>query len=254
MVFLAEKTALVTGGSRGIGAAIVRRLAHEGAHVAFAYRGAGEAAADLVEEVTASGGRSIAIRADVSTATGVAALFAQADSAFGGTPNLDILVNNAGVGSDGADASLRSGSEELFDRMVAVNAKGPFLVTQAALPRLRDKGRVVNIGSISGRLAQHFAAGYAMTKRALQSLTLSTAMECAKRGITCNLIAPGAVATDFIAALRTREGFDQATVRMTPMGRMGEPDDIAGAVLMLCREEARWVTGNVIEAGGGLAL
>lgn len=251
---LEGKTALVTGGARGIGAAIVRRLAGEGAHVAFAYRGATEAADALVDEIRAVGGKAFAIRADVSEATGIAEMFKACDVAFGMAPGLDILVNNAGTGSDGQDASLKSGSADLFDRMMAVNARGPYLVTQAALPRLRDYGRVVNIGSISGKVAQPFAAGYAMTKRALQSLTFSTATEVARRGITCNLIAPGAVATDFIAKLRERPGFDEGNARATPMGRMGQPDDIAGAVLMLCREEARWVTGNVIEAAGGLAI
>lgn len=251
---LEGKTALVTGGARGIGAAIVRRLAGEGAHVAFAYRGATEAADALVDEIKAAGGKAFAIRADVSGPAGIAAMAKACDAAFGPAPNLDILVNNAGVGSDGQDASLKSGSAELFDHMMAVNAKGPYLVTQAALPRLRDNGRVVNIGSISGKVAQPFAAGYAMTKRALQSLTFSTAAEVAKRGITCNLIAPGAVATDFIAKLRERPGFDEGNAKATPMGRMGQPDDIAGAVLMLCREEARWVTGNVIDAAGGLAI
>jgi len=251
---LEHKTALVTGGARGIGAAIVRRLAAEGAHVAFVWNGAEHAAQALVAEVAAAGGRALAVRADVSDSASVAAMFAACDAAFGPGPNLDILVNNAGVGSDGADASLKSGSEELFDRMMAVNAKGPYLVTQAAMPRLRDHGRVVNIGSISGKVAQHFAAGYAMGKRALQSLTFSTAVAVAKRGITCNLVAPGAVATDFIAKLRERPGFDEANAKTTPMGRIGQPDDIAGAVLMLCREEARWVTGNVIEAAGGLAI
>ncbi|MET4132886.1 3-oxoacyl-[acyl-carrier protein] reductase [Porphyrobacter sp. MBR-155] len=248
------KTALVTGGSRGIGAAIVRRLAAEGAEVAFAYRGATEAAYSLEAEVAAAGGKAIAIQADVSDLAGIVTLFDACDSGFGSAPNLDILVNNAGIGSDGQDASLKSGSAELFDRMMAVNARGPYLVTQAALPRLRDHGRVVNIGSISGKVAQPFAAGYAMTKRALQSLTFSTATEVAKRGITCNLIAPGAVATDFISKLRERPGFDEGNARATPMGRMGQPDDIAGAVLMLCREEACWVTGNVIEVAGGLAI
>lgn len=248
------KTALVTGGARGIGAGIVRRLTGAGARVAFVYKGAQEAADSLVGEIAASGGEACAIRADVSDGAGVAELFAALDGVFGAAPSLDILVNNAGIGSDGQDASLKSGSEALFDRMMAVNAKGPYLVTQAALPRLRDNGRIVNIGSISGKVAQPFAAGYGMTKRALQSLTFSTATEVAKRGITCNLIAPGAVATDFIAALRERPGFDEGNARATPMGRMGQPDDIAGAVLMLCREEARWVTGNVIEAAGGLAI
>ena len=251
---LDAKRALVTGGARGIGAAIVRRLAAEGAEVAFAYRSAEAEADALVADVAAAGGTSFAIKADVSTAAGVAAMFAACDAVFGVAPRLDILVNNAGIGSDGQDATLKRGSEELFDRMMAVNAKGPYLVTQAALPRLRDHGRIVNIGSISGKVAQHFAAGYAMSKRALQSLTFSTAVAVAKRGITCNLIAPGAVDTAFIATLRTRPGFDEGTAKATPMGRMGQPDDIAGAVLMLCREEARWVTGNIIEAAGGISL
>lgn len=251
---LDAKTALVTGGSRGIGAAIVRRLAREGARVAFAYRDSKEAADALVAEVVAAGGEAIAIRSDVASAAEIEAMFAAVDAAFGAAPNIDILVNNAGAGSNGRDGSLKGGSEALFDATMAVNAKAPFLVTQAALPRLRANGRIINIGSVSGRLAQHFAAGYAMSKRALQSLTLSTAVQVAGQGITCNLIAPGAVATDFIAALRGRPGFDEATARMTPMGRMGEADDIAGAVLMLSREEARWVTGNIIEAAGGLAL
>lgn len=254
MRHLDAKTALVTGGARGIGAAIVRRLAAEGAQVAFTYKGSQAAADALVAEVAAAGGTALAIQADVADAAQIAAMFAACDAAFGPAPNLDILVNNAGVGSDGQDASLKSGSADLFDHMMTVNAKGPYLVTQAALPRLRDHGRIVNIGSISGKVAQPFAAGYAMTKRALQSLTFSTAAQVARQGITCNLIAPGAVATDFIAKLRERPGFDEGNAKATPMGRMGQPDDIAGAVLMLCREEARWVTGNVIEAAGGLAI
>ena len=251
---LDAKTALVTGGARGIGAAIVRRLAAEGAEVAFVYKGSKEAADALVAEVAAAGGKAFAIQADVADPAQIAAMFAACDAAFGPAPNLDILVNNAGIGSDGQDASLKTGSAELFDQMMTINAKGPYLVTQAALPRLRDYGRVVNIGSISGKVAQPFAAGYAMTKRALQSLTFSTAAQVARQGVTCNLIAPGAVATDFITKLRERPGFDEGNAKATPMGRMGQPDDIAGAVLMLCREEARWVTGNVIEAAGGLAI
>lgn len=249
---LTGKTALVTGGARGIGAAIVRRLAGEGAHVIFAYRSADDAATALVDELGDAGVH--AIRADCADAAEVARLFAACDRVFGAAPNLDILVNNAGVGRGGRDASLKAGDEALFDELLSTNAKGPFLVTHAALPRLRDDGRIVNIGSISGKVAQPFAAAYAMSKRALQSLTFSTATHVAPRGITCNLIAPGAVATEFIAALRAKPGFDESTAKATPMGRMGQPDDIAGAVLMLCREEARWVTGNVIEAAGGIAI
>ncbi|KTE81033.1 MULTISPECIES: SDR family NAD(P)-dependent oxidoreductase [unclassified Sphingopyxis] len=251
---LSGKTALVTGGSRGIGAAIVRRLGHAGAHVAINYAGSKDAAEALVAEIVAAGGKGFAVQADVSSLAGIEALFAACDAAFGGAPNLDILINNAGVGRGGRDGTLKGAGEALFDELFAVNVKGPHFVTQAALPRLRDGGRIVNIGSMSGKVGQPFAASYAMTKRAIQSLTFSTALAVAKRRITCNCIAPGAVATEFIAALREQPGWDEATAKHTPMGRLGEPEDIAGAVMMLLGNDARWVTGQIIEASGGLAL
>jgi 3-oxoacyl-[acyl-carrier protein] reductase len=254
MKTLTGKSALVTGGARGIGAAIVRRLTEAGAHVAINYANASDAAEALADEVGSNGGQAFAVRADVSTLAGIKRLFAACDAEFGGAPNLDILINNAGIGSNGQDASLKSGGEALFDAMMATNMKAPHFVTQAALPRLRDHGRIVNIGSMSGKVGQPFAAGYGMTKRALQSLTMSTAVYVAKRQITCNLIAPGAVATEFIAALREQPGWDEATAKHTPMGRLGTPEDIAGAVMMLVGEDARWVTGQVIEASGGLSI
>ena len=155
---LQGKNALVTGGARGIGAAIVRRLAAEGAKVVFNYRADDAAATALVESVGADGGLVAAVRADSSNSAEIARLFAECDAIFGPAPNLDILINNAGVGRGERDASLKSGEEALFDELMAVNAKGPYLVTQAALPRLRDNGRIVNIGSISGKVAQTFAA------------------------------------------------------------------------------------------------
>jgi 3-oxoacyl-[acyl-carrier protein] reductase len=254
MAALLGKTALVTGASRGIGAAIARRIAAEGAHVAVNYAGNAAAAQQVVDAIVADGGQAFAVQADVSTLSGISTLFAACDAQFGGAPNLDILINNAGYGSDGSDASLKNENEEHFDKQFAINVKGPHFVTQQALPRLRDHGRIVNIGSMSGKVGQPFAAGYGMTKRAVQSLTFSTALAVAKRQITCNLIAPGAVKTDFIAALRAKDGWDEATSKHTPMGRLGEPDDIAGAVMMLLRPEARWVTGQIIEASGGLSI
>lgn len=251
---LTGKTALVTGGSRGIGAAIVRRLGRAGAHVAVNYAGSRDAALALVAEIEDAGGKAFAIQADVSSLSGVEMMFTACDREFGGAPNLDILINNAGVGRGGRDGTLKGAGEELFDELFAVNVKGPHFVTQAALSRLRDGGRIVNIGSMSGKVGQPFAASYAMTKRAIQSLTFSTALAVAKRQITCNCIAPGAVATEFIAALREQPGWDEATAKHTPMGRLGEPEDIAGAVMMLLGDDARWVTGQVIEASGGLAI
>ena len=254
MTGLTGKTALVTGGARGIGAAIVRRLGAAGAHVGINYAASRNVAAALAAEIIAAGGKAFAIPGDVATLDGIDAIFAACDAYFGGAPNLDILVNNAGYGSDGSDASLASENEAHFDRQFAVNVKGPHFVCQQALPRLRDGGRVVNIGSVSGRVAQPASAGYAMTKRALQSLTLSMAQQVAPRGITVNLVAPGAVDTDFITHLRARPGFDAAVAKSTAMGRMGQPDDIAGAVMMLISEDARWVTGQIIEATGGVQL
>lgn len=248
------KTALVTGGSRGIGAAIVRRLGQAGAHVAINYAGSKDVADALAAEIVAAGGKAFAVQADVSTLSGIEALFTACDAQFGGAPNLDFLINNAGVGRGGRDGTLKGAGEDLFDELFAVNVKGPHFVTQAALPRLRDGGRIVNIGSMSGKVGQPFAASYAMTKRAVQSLTFSTALAVAKRQITCNCVAPGAVATDFITALRDQPGWDEATAKHTPMGRLGEPEDIAGAVMMLLGDDARWVTGQIIEASGGLAL
>ena len=251
---LQGKTAVVTGASRGIGAAIARTIAAEGAQVAVNYNGNAAAAQDVVAAITAAGGSAFVVQADVSTISGIESLFAACDRQFGGTPNLDILINNAGFGSDGADASLANETEAHFDKQFAINVKGPHFVTQAALPRLRDHGRIVNIGSMSGKVGQPFAAGYAMTKRAIQSLTFSTALAVAKRQVTCNCIAPGAVKTDFINALRAKDGWDEATAKHTPMRRLGEPQDIAGAVMMLLRAEAGWVTGQIIEASGGLSI
>jgi 3-oxoacyl-[acyl-carrier protein] reductase len=254
MTALSGKTALVTGASRGIGAAIARKIASEGAHVAVNYAGNVVAADSVVADIVAAGGRAFAVQADVSTLSGIVAMFAACDAVFGGSPNLDILINNAGYGSDGTDASLANENEAHFDKQFAINVKGPHFVTQAALGRLRAHGRIVNIGSMSGKVGQPFAAGYGMTKRAIQSLTYSTALAVAKRGITCNCIAPGAVKTDFINALRAKDGWDDATAKHTPMRRLGEPEDIAGAVMMVLRDEAGWVTGQIIEASGGLSI
>lgn len=254
MAELSGKTALVTGGSRGIGAAIARRLGQAGAHIAVNYSGSREAAEALVADIVAQGGRAFAVPADVGTMAGIEAILAACDATFGGAPNLDILVNNAGVGGEGDSGSLANCSEELFDRMIAVNQKAPHFITQLCLDRLRANGRIVNIGSLGGRSALPPFAAYAATKRALQSLTMSTAVVVAPRGITCNLVAPGAVDTEFNKALSEKPGWSEATARLTPMKRLGVPEDIAGAVMMLCRDEAHWVTGQIVEASGGLFL
>jgi 3-oxoacyl-[acyl-carrier protein] reductase len=252
MTHFTGKTALVTGGSRGIGAAIVRRLALGGADVAFTYAGRKDEAEALAAEL---GGKTSAHQVDIRSPDAVKALFAALDTRFGGAPNLDILINNAGHGSDGeSSTALGEVQEEHYDRVFDTNVKGTFFVSQEAMPRLRDMGRVVHIGSVAGRGAQPQTVAYGMTKTALQSLTWSMATALATRQITVNTIAPGAVDTEFIARLRAIPGWDQGVAKNTPFGRLGTPDDIAGAVMMMLGPDAAWVTGQVIEASGGLRL
>lgn len=251
---LSGKTALVTGASRGIGAAIARRLAKAGAHVAINYATSKDAAEALVAEIAEAGGRAFAVQADVGTMTGIEAMLAGCDAIFGAAPSVDILVNNAGIGGAGDSGSLAKCSEALFDRMIAVNQKAPHFITQLCLERLRDGGRIVNIGSLGGRSALPPFAAYAATKRALQSLTMSTAVVLAPRGITCNLVAPGAVDTEFNSVLIERPGWVESVEKLTPMKRIGVPEDIADAVMMLVRDDAHWVTGQIVEASGGLFL
>ncbi|MEY2927287.1 MAG: hypothetical protein RL367_1764 [Pseudomonadota bacterium] len=252
MADLNGKRALVTGGSRGIGAEIVRRLAQAGAQVAFTYAGGKQEAEALAAEL---GDRVSVHQVDIRSTEAVKALFAQIDARFGGTPNLDILINNAGYGSDGVSSTaLGDTQEEQFDRVFDTNVKGTFFVSQAAMPRITDAGRVVHIGSVAGRGAQVPSAAYAMSKTAMQSLTWSMATALANRQITVNTIAPGAVDTDFIARLRAIPGWDEAVKKSTPFGRLGTPEDIAGAVMMLLGPDAGWVTGQIIEASGGLRL
>jgi 3-oxoacyl-[acyl-carrier protein] reductase len=256
MTDLSRKTALVTGGSRGIGAAIVRRLAEAGADVAFTYAGRKEDAEALAAELAKnSGGRPSVHQVDIRSPDAVEALFAELDARFGGAPNLDILINNAGYGSDGVSSTaLGDTGEEQFDQVFDTNVKGTFFVSQEAMPRLRREGRVVHIGSVAGRGAQVPSAAYGMTKTALHSLTASMAVALAARRITVNTIAPGAVDTEFIARLRAIPGWDKGVTKNTPFGRLGTPDDIAGAVMMMLGPDAGWVTGQVIEASGGLRL
>jgi 3-oxoacyl-[acyl-carrier protein] reductase len=252
MTDLNGKTVLVTGGSRGIGAAIVRRLVGAGAQVAFTYAGRKEEAEALAAEL----GSAVSVhQVDIRSPEAVKALFVAIDARFGGAPNLDMLINNAGYGSDGVNSTaLGDTGEEQFDRVFDTNVKGTFFVSQEAMPRLRDEGRVVHIGSVAGRGAQQQSAAYGMTKTALQSLTWSMAASLAKRRITVNNLAPGAVDTEFIARLRAIPGWDEGVKKNTPFGRLGTPDDIAGAVMMLLGPDASWVTGQIIEASGGLRL
>lgn len=251
---LSGKTALVTGSSRGIGRAIARKLAEDGAFVIINYAENVEAANSLIAEISNRGGEAIAIRARLGTSSGTDRLFSQLESALedrAGRVQLDILVNNAGNGHFG---KVSEATEQAFDDVFAANTKAPFLVTKSALRYLAPGARIINISSGASRRPGTVFGLYAMTKAAIDAMTLALAAELGARGITVNAVAPGWTATESNAAARQ----DQATVRnvesQTALGRLGTPDDIARVVAFLASADGAWITGQYIEASGGFKL
>ena len=251
---LSEKIALVTGSSRGIGRAIAKRLADDGAFVIINYAGNSEAANSLVDEIAAADGEALAIQAKLGSASETSKLFSSFESALrdrDGGARIDILVNNAGTGHFG---KVSDATEQDFDDVFAANTKTPFLVTKSALQFLAPGARVVNISSGASRRPGTLFGLYAMTKAAVDAMTLAFAAELGPRGITVNTVAPGWTATDANAAARQ----DAATVRnvesQTALGRLGTPDDIARVVAFLASDDGGWVTGQYIEASGGFKL
>ncbi|MGV9412665.1 SDR family oxidoreductase [Nocardia sp. NPDC003693] len=250
MSALTGKTALVTGGGRGIGRAIAQRLARDGARVAVHYNGNTAAAKETVAAIESSGGSAFAISAPLGVPGDAEALWAAFDAHADG---LDILVNNAGT--DGIREPIEGTDEHSFDRVFAVNTKSPFFVTKLGLGRLRDGGRIVNVstGLTRGAHLPELVA-YTMTKAAVDALTGTLAKQLGPRGITVNAVAPGAVDTDMNAAwLRTPEG-QAATAARSPLNRVAQPGEIADIVGFLASHDARWVTGQWIDATGGALL
>lgn len=250
-VGLSGKTALVTGSSTGIGRAIALALARNGADVAVNYCRSADAANEVGEQIQALGRKTAVVQADVAEKGDVEKLFAETESALG--QGLDILVNNAG--SLVKREIVAEMSEATFDRCVAVNLKSTFLCSQAAIPRLPDKtGRVVNVSSIAARNGGGpGAAIYAAMKAAVTCFTKNLARELAPREITVNALAPGVVATPFHEKFTTPEVMDRFRER-TPLGRLGQAEDCAGAVLYLVSPEASWVTGETVEVNGGMLM
>lgn len=243
---LAGRRALVTGGSRGIGAAIVNRLVAEGARVGFTYAASAGPADTLRAEISARGGEAVSIRADSADAQQMTDAVDQTVAALGG---LDILVNNAGITKSGV---LEEYSLPDFDRMLAVNVRGVFVAIQRAIPHLDAGGRIVTIGSIfADRVPRPGSAVYAMTKAAVTGLTRGLARELGPRGITVNVIQPGPTATD--ANPDSGEFADQMR-ELTPLGHYGRPEDIASAVAYLVSPEAEFITGITWNVDGGFAV
>lgn len=245
---LSGKTALVTGGSRGIGREVALRLGVDGARVAVNFNRNAEAADAVVATIRGAGGEAFALQGDIASTTSIAALFAAFDARADG---LDILVNNAGVGTM---AGIAETDEALYDTMMDVNAKGPFFVTRAALPRLRAGGRIVNLSSMVARAAYASCLAYAMSKAAVDHFTRSLAQELGPHDITVNAVAPGATVTDFAPALFEDPATMEHLAAAAALGRVGQPGDVARVVAFLCGPDGGWVTGQVIEASGGMHL
>ncbi|MEW9549747.1 SDR family oxidoreductase [Nonomuraea sp. NPDC050783] len=243
---LTGKIALVTGGSRGIGRAIAERLGRDGATVAVAYGRDEEAAKEVVARI---GGDAFAVRAELGRHGDAAELWTAFDAH---ADHVDIIVNNAGIGAPGDIATV---TEDTFDRVFAVNVRAPFFIVQEGLKRLRDHGRIINISSGAARLSMPDAIAYGSTKGALDTFTLNLAKALGPRGITANSVAPGIVDTDINASwLRGDAGARAHAASLAALGRVGEPEDIAGIVAFLASDDARWVTGRVIDATGGAGL
>jgi 3-oxoacyl-[acyl-carrier protein] reductase len=249
MFDLTGRTALVTGGSRGLGRAIALALAGQGADVAINYRGNAGAADEVAHRITEMGRRAITVQGD--TAAGRDACDAIAKAALDGLGSVHILVNNAGITRD--NLLMRMDADE-WDAVIDTNLSGPFWMTRAiARPMMKARaGRIINMSSAAGRMGNAGQANYAAAKAGLIGLTKTTARELASRGITCNAIAPGLIETDLTADLP--EAATEALKTMTPLGYIGSTDDVAAAAVYLASDEARYVTGQVLGVDGGIVM
>ncbi|ELQ8316739.1 SDR family oxidoreductase [Pseudomonas aeruginosa] len=240
-----SKIALVTGASRGIGAAITRRLVRDGFAVAINYAASSAEADALALEIQQQGGQAIAVKADVSNAEQVRALFDTVEQALG---KVDVLVNNAGVLKT---AALLQTSDELFAQQFSINTQGVFNTLREGGARLNDGGRIINLSSTTLALNLPGYAIYNGTKAAVEAFTRVFAKELRGRGISVNAVAPGPVATELFLNGKTEEQI-QTFAKMSPLERLGQPEDIAGVVAFLASAEGAWVNGQVLRANGGL--
>jgi len=246
---LSGKVALVTGGSRGIGRAAAEVLARAGARVALSYvrdQRSGDATVSSIRKV---GGEAVALKADLSEPEAARELVRSAVSAWG---RLDLLVNNAGIWE--ADPAGEGGLQ-VWDRTLAVNLRGAYLVTDVAIPHLeRQRGSLIFVSSTAGQRGEAGHGAYASSKGALISYTKSLAVELAPRGIRVNCVAPGWVATDMTAATLSQDSTRAEIERTIPLGHAGEPEDIAGPILFLASDLARFVQGEILNVNGGSVL
>jgi glucose 1-dehydrogenase len=248
---LEGKTALITGSSRGIGRGIATRFAHEGANVVINYVGSARAAEEALADVEAAGARGVLVQADVSSASEVSALVEDSVRAFG---TLDILVNNAGIETH---APFWDVKEIDYDKVMAVNVKGAFFAAQALTRHLRATkrpGRIINVSSVHEDVAFPNFAAYCASKGAMRMIARTLAVELGPLGITINNIAPGAIETPINTALLNDPVKLNSLLKQIPLGRLGQPHDVAGLATFLASDDAAYVTGSTFFVDGGLSV
>jgi 3-oxoacyl-[acyl-carrier protein] reductase len=240
-----NRVAIVTGASRGIGAAVAERLAADGLTVVINYAGDVKSAEALAKKIEAKGGRALTAKADVSDAGAVRGMFDAAEAAFGG---VDVLVNNAGIMKL---ARIADSDDALFDQQIAINLKGSFNAMREAAKRLRDGGRIVNFStSVVGIKLETYGV-YAATKAAIETMTAILSKEMRGRNITVNAVAPGPVGTELFLNGKSQELIDHMS-KMNPLQRLGMPQDIAATVSFLAGPDGGWINGQVLRANGGI--
>src|SRR5690242_6554428 len=246
---LQDRVAIVTGGSRGIGRAVVTALAAEGAKVALVYRGSKEAADAAVQAVTQAGGTAAAYQVDV---TDLAAAQQCAEAVEKQWGPVNVLVNNAGVIHDDLFVRLEPGD---WSKVLATNLGGTYNFCRAvAYPMMKQRrGRIINVSSVAAEHVNQGQTNYAASKGAINAFTRALAVELASRGVTVNAIAPGFIATDMSAAIRNKAG-DLIEKKMIPMRRIGQPEDVAKVAVFLASDDSAYVTGQVLTVDGGLSL
>lgn len=247
-MILEGKTALVTGASRGIGRAVAVALAAAGAKVAVNYAGNDAAAEETKAAIEVAGGAAILVKADIANREEVEEMVRQTVEAFG---QIDILVNNAGITRDGLLMRMK---DEDFDAVVNTNLKGVYYATKAVMKLMMKKryGRIINMASVVGLTGNAGQANYAAAKAGVIGFSKTVAKELASRGITCNMVAPGLIATDMTKDLP--EKAREAMLASIPLGRAGQPGDVAQAVLFLASDNASYITGQVINVDGGMVM
>jgi 3-oxoacyl-[acyl-carrier protein] reductase len=240
-----NKVALVTGSSRGIGAAVAERLAQDGFTVVINYAGDTKSAEALAREIEGKGGRALTAKADVSDANAVRGMFDAAEAAFGG---VDVLVNNAGIMKL---AKIADSDDALFDQQVAINLKGSFNAMREAAKRLRDGGRIINFSTSVVGLKTETYGVYAATKAAIETMGAILSKELRGRSITVNAVAPGPTATDLFLNGKSPEVIERIA-KMNPLERLGMPEDIAASVSFLAGPDGSWINGQTLRPNGGM--